>query len=923
MYIFVALRLWTIMLLNRLNILLYIIPLVAILVSADCFAQNTRRERVRPNVVTNDSVKNNVEKTDSIRVGTAKTDTIQSKEKKKSMLEAPVTYESKDSILFLSSGFAKLYGDGKVRYQNIELDAEIISMNLDSATVHAYGVTDSLGNIKGKPVFKEGDTAYDTKMISYNFKSRKAGIRDIITKQDEGYLVGKVAKKDSDDNICLHGFSYTTCDHHDCPHFRIRGSKAKIVDKRKVVSGPVYLEVADVPLPLFLPFFFFPNNNSTTSGFHMPTHMDDSSRGYGLTDGGYYFAINDYFDFTIKGDIFTRGSWRLSGLTNYMKRYKFSGSLQTDYQVTVVGDKGQPDYSVAKDFKIIWNHRQDPKSSPNSNFSASVNFSTSSYERSNVGNLYNSQLLTQNTKTSSINYSRNFPSIGLSIHSTANIAQTMRDSSIAITLPDLNISLSRFYPLKRKKAVGSERWYEKISMSYSGRLTNSLRTKDNLLFKAGLSQWQNAMNHNIPINATFTAFKYFQITPSFNYTERWYTKKLKPAFDERGNIITDTERGAEIENGFYRVYNYSGSISMNTKLYGMYKPLFMRKKEIQIRHVITPNISFSSSPGFKQYWYEYENNAGDLRYYSPYQGQPYGVPNKDGSGTVHMSLSNNIEMKYRNSNDSIVKQSIIDELSASMSYNLAAKERPWSDLNMGLRLRITPKYTFSINATFATYAYEFDKNGNVRIGNRTEWSYGRFGRFQGYGSSFSYTLDNNTWKKWFGEKDEDKPKKDEKKEQTNPEAGGEDNILAEGNDENKKVVKNAEADREGYQVFKMPWSVNFSYSYNIREDTSKPINRHSMRYPYKYTHNLSVNGNIKISNNWAMSFNTGYDFQAKEITQTSCSVTRDLHCFTLTANLSPFGRWKYYNITIGAKASILQDLKYESRSETRSNIQWY
>lgn len=854
------------------------------------------------------------------RTPTAKSDTLRidsvTSFSKKQPLEAPVIYESTDSMVFTLGGTATLYGSGKVNYQKIELAAEVISMNLDSSTVHAYGIEDSTGVIKGKPVFKDGDTSYDTKLISYNFKSKKAGISDIVTQQGEGYVTGKKAKKGANDEIFMEDGRYTTCDHHDHPHFYMQLTKAKVRPKKNVVTGPAYLVVEDVPLPIAVPFFFFPFSSSYSSGFIMPTYMDDSNRGFGLAEGGYYFAISDMMDLKFTGDIFTKGSWRLSGLTNYNRRYKYSGMVQADYQVTKTGDKGMPDYAVAKDFKVVWSHRQDPKASPNTTFSASVNFSTSSYERSNIGNLYNAQAMTQNTKTSSISYSRSFPDIGLTLSGTSNIAQTMRDSSIAVTLPDLNITLNRLFPFKRKKAAGAERWYEKISVSYSGRFTNSIRTKDDRLFKAGISDWEHSMNHNIPVSATFTLLKYIQLSPSVNYTERWYTRKVNQTYNPEKNALDPALK--DTINGFYRVANYSASLSMSTKLYGMYKPLFMKKKEMQIRHVFTPQVSLSGAPSFSKYWKEYTDNNGMTQYYSPFSGQPYGVPSREGSGTVSFSVSNNLEMKYKDKNDSIKKVSLIDELGAGMSYNMAAKERPWSDLSMSLRLKLTKNYTFNMNASFATYAYAFDKNGNVVTSNRTEWSYGRFGRFQGYGSSFSYTFNNDTWKKWFGPKEEE--------EKTKKKPGEEDD---ESEDEYKeeevktKKVKKAESDPDGYQAFKMPWSLNVSYSFNIREDHSKPINRHSMRYPYTYTHNINANGNVKISNKWSISFSSGYDFQAKEITQTSCTISRDLHCFNLSASLSPFGRWKYYNVMIRANASILQDLKYEQRSQTQSNIQWY
>lgn len=892
------------------NTLISFILLFVLLVLPD----ETMSQRRRRGVVVSDTLKADSRLgKDSLKIDTVRTDSI-GPVKKKQPLDAPVVYEANDSIVFTQGGYAHLYGSGKVNYQKIELGADIISMNLDSSTVHAHGVTDSLGVIKGKPVFKDGDTTYDTEAINYNFKSKKGFINNVVSQQGEGYVTGNNAKKGANDELFMQNGKYTTCDHHDHPHFYLQLTKAKVRPKKNVVTGPAYLVVEDVPLPLAVPFFFFPFSSSYSSGFVMPTYMDDSSRGFGLADGGYYFAISDMMDLKVTGQIFTKGSWALSALTNYNKRYKYSGMFQADYQITKTGDKNI-DQTVSKDFKIAWTHRQDAKANPNSTFSASVNFSTSSYEQSNINNLYNSQLLTQNTKTSSISYSRSFPDQHLTLSGTANIAQISKTSMISMTLPDLNITLSRVFPFKRKYAVGAERWYEKVSVSYTGRLTNSIQAKENEIFKSGFSAWDHSMNHNIPVSATFTLFKYLQISPSVNYTERWYTRKVNQEYN------SDTHRleaaSTDSINGFYRVSNYSASLSMSSKLYGMYKPLFMKKKEIQIRHVFTPQVSISGAPGFGKYWEEYTDYNGERQYYSPYTGQQFGVPSREGSGTVSFDVSNNLEMKYKTKNDSIKKVSLIDELGGGISYNMAAEKRPWSDLSLRIRLKLSKSYTFNMNASFATYAYTFDKRGNVVVGDRTEWSYGRFGRFQGYGSSFNYTLNNDTWKKWFG------PKEDEKDKDKKKESDDEEDMSLEGEETTTKKVEKAQADADGYQVFKLPWSLSLSYSFNIREDRNKPINRYSMRYPFTYTHNLNASGNVKISNNWSMSFNSGYDFQAKEITQTSCTITRDLHCFNMSASLSPFGRWKYYNFTIRANASILQDLKWEQRSQTQSNIQWY
>lgn len=848
---------------------------------------------------------------------------------KRDAINAPVTYEATDSLMFTQDGFAHLFGEGKVNYQQIELTADVITMNMDSSTVYAHGVEDSLGNLKGKPVFKEGETPYETNTIRYNFKSKKGIISNIITQQGEGYVIGHNAKKDNNDDMFLKSGIYTTCENHDHPHFYLQMTYAKVRPKKNIVAGPAYLVVEDVPLPIAVPFFFFPFNSSYSSGFLFPTYMDDSSRGFGLTDGGYYFAISDNMDLAVRGDIFTKGSWALNAQSNYVKRYKYSGMFQANYQVTKLGDKGLPDYSVAKDFKIVWSHRKDAKASPNTSFSASVNFATSSYEQKNIGNLYDAQSRSQNTKTSSVSFSRNFPEKKLSISATANIAQTTRDSSVAITLPDINISLSTIFPFKRKKAVGNEKWYEKISLRYSGRFSNSITTKDNLIFKKNLiKDWNNGMKHEIPISATFTVLKYFNVTPSVNYTERWYTKKVMKDWDyeRQREIYTDTIYG------FHRVYNYSASVGINTKIYGMYTPVFMKKKQIQIRHIITPSVSLSATPDFGASKYGYydtyyktnKDGTQDTVTYSPYERQMFGVPGRGKSGVISMSISNNLEMKYKDKNDSIHKISLIDELGANISYNTAAKDRPWSDLSMTLRLKLSKNYTFSMSSSFATYAYDFDKNGNVIVGNRTEWSYGRFGRFQGYGTSFSYTLNNKSLSKllslFTGKKVDEG---DEEKKSATNNAGGDDDDYDDDTPKPKEKVK-AEADEDGYQKFSIPWSVNLSTGFNISEDRTKPINRKTMRYPYKININsLNINGNVRLTNKWAVNFNTGYDFNTKKIIQTAFNITRDLHCFTMTASVSPFGIIKYYNFTIRATSSILQDLKWNQRSQTQSNIRWY
>jgi hypothetical protein len=908
---------------------------VALCISVSMGAQRESRQRNRRHAATADSLATDSLAFDSLAVDSLAADSLAADTaKKKSALDAPVAYEANDSIIFMEGGYAYLYGSGKVNYEKIELTSEVIRMNMDSSTVYAHGVQDSLGVLQGKPVFKDGDTPYESKEMSYNFKTKKGFINNIVTQQGEGYITSEESKKGADDEIYMRHGKYTTCDDTEHPHFYLKLSMAKVRPKKNAVFGPAQLVVEDVPLPIAVPFGFFPFSSSYSSGFIMPTYGDETNRGFYLRDGGYYFAISDNMDLKLLGEIFTKGSWGLSAQSNYAKRYKYSGSFNGSYIVTKTGEKNLPDYAVTKDFKIAWTHRQDAKANPNSTFSANVNFATSSYDQRNLSSLYNPQQYSNNTKTSSVAYSRTFSDIGLNISSTFNISQNTRDSSISVTLPDLNISLSRFYPFKRKKVVGDERWYEKIAVQYTGHLTNSINTKDNLLLKQGISQWNNGMQHQIPVSATFTLFKYFNVVPSFNYTERWYTRRIEQSYSatESGNVHRDTI------NGFSRVYNYSTSLQVNTKLYGFYKPwkkLFGDKIQM-IRHVVTPSVSISYAPDFGAerygYWktYQYTDANGEVKTveYSPFSGQSFSPPSKGKSENISFSLDNNLEMKVKSEKDStgVKKISLIDQLSASLSYNAAATTRPWSDLSTTLRLKLSKSYTFNMNASFATYAYEFDKNGNVVVGDRTEWSYGRFGRFQGYSGSFSYTLNNDSWKKWFGPKDDKDSDKKGKKGNRGDDDDDDDDEDQDAEKEKQSSLRkkeNASITPDGYMAFKMPWSLSLSYSYSIREDRTKDINIKTMRYPYSVTHSLNASGNLKLGSRWNINYSSGYDFNTKEMSMTTVNISRDMHCFNMTCGLV-FGPFTSYNFSIRANSSMLTDaLKWDQRSNTGSAVTWY
>lgn len=885
-----------------------------------------KRGRTPSSLSVSDSIQGDSLLVDSLALDTVGSDTA----KKKDPLDAPVVYEASDSIVFTRGGFAHLYGNGKVNYQNIELTSAVITMNMDSSTVFARGVEDSTGVATGTPVFKDGETPYESEIMRYNFKTKKGFINSIITQQGEGYVTSEEAKKGPNDEIYMRHGKYTTCDDHEHPHFYLKLSMAKVRPKKNVVFGPAQLVVEDVPLPIAVPFGFFPFNSSYSSGFIMPTYGDEMNRGFYLRDGGYYFAISDRMDLKVLGEIFTKGSWGLSAASNYNKRYKYSGTFNASYLVTKTGDKGMPDYAVSKDFKIQWSHRQDAKANPNSTFSASVNFATSSYDQSNLSSLYNPQQYSQNTKASSVSYSRNFPEIGLNISSTFNITQNTRDSSVTMTLPDVNIALNRIYPFKRKKAAGNERWYEKISLQYTGSMTNKVDTKDNLLFKTPMRQWVNGMQHKIPVTATFTLFKYINLVPSFNYTERWYLNKIMRSYDPSPASTDHVKR--DTVSGFYRVYDYNMSLQMNTKLYGMYKPLFMKSKEIQIRHVFSPSVSYTYTPNFgtSRYGYydtyTYTDEDGEVRTveYSPFEGMTYGKPGNVMSQNISFSVDNNLEMKMKSDKDTTgyKKISLIDQLGASLSYDMANKK--WSDLSMNVRLKLTKSYTFNMNASFATYAYQFDDQGNVVVGDRTEWSYGRFGRFQGYSGSFSYTLNNDTFKKLFG-KSEDKGEDDKKKEESEDDDNAEnaEQKEEETNNSGMRKTESAATDADGYLAFKFPWSISLSYSYSIREDRTKDINIKTMRYPYSLTHSLNVSGNFKIGSRWNMNYSTGYDFTTKEMSMTTLNITRDLHCFNMSCGLV-FGPFTSYNFSIRANSSMLTDaLKWDQRSNTGSSVTWY
>lgn len=862
---------------------------------------------------------------DTLRGDTASIDTTA---RKKGMLEAPVTYQASDSIVLTGGNIAYLYGEGNVKYQNITLQSEHIRMDMDSSLVYATFAVDSTGTEYGYPLFVEGDQQIEAKSMRYNFKSRKAYANEVLTQQGEGFLTAGVTKKMPDDAMNMIDGRYTTCDQHDHPHFCIRITRGKTRPGKDIVTGPVYLVIEDVPLyPIGLPFAFFPFTSKYSSGIIMPSYGDEMARGFNLRNGGYYFAINDYIDLALTGEIYTKGSWGVSARSSYRKRYKYSGGFDASYLVTKTGDKGLPDYSVAKDFRIMWTHSQDMKANPYRTFSASVNFTTSSYSRNQLNTLYTREG-TNNNKGSSVSISQRFPNSPFNISATMNINQRSQDSSLTVTLPDMTISMSRIYPLKRKRAVGKERWYEKISLSYSGYLRNMVTAKENDFLKKSLGKdWKHAMQHTVPISATYN-FGFLNISSSVNYIERWFTSKVNQEYD----IMQRRLAPVDTTYGFYRVYNYNASVSASTTLYGFFKPWSVFGDKVKmLRHRVEPSLSFGMSPDFGDtkygYYqsYAYTNDFGETVFdtYSPFSGQMFSVPGRGRQGTLSFALDNNVEMKIRSDADSTgeKKISLIDKLSFGISHNMAADSFQWSDLTVGLRLKLSKSYTLNLTGLFDTYTY--DERG--RRVNVPRWTAGKgIGRLRSTSTSFSYTFNNETFKKWFGGKESDKGKSSSSSgdmaEQTRDEGAGEDVPKTGGRLRKEKKVDAGEYDSEGYYNARVPWSFSFNYSLGLGYGA---FDEEKLEYNYRLRHSLSFNGSIQPTKNWRINFNATYDVETKKISYMTCNITRDLHCFQMSASIIPIGPLKSYSFTIAVNSSLLKDLKYDQSSNFRDSQNWY
>ncbi len=863
---------------------------------------------------------------DSLAADSLSTDSLANDsvpKKKKNGLTSVVDYQANDSIVFTNGNEVYMYGKGVVQFDGMELNADQIEMNMDSSQVYAVGRPDTVGDIVGRPVFKDKSGEYESETMHYNFKTKKGYITNIVTQQGEGYLTGGQTKKMDNDEFYMKDGKYTTCDNHEHPHFYLQLTQAKVRPKKNIVTGPAYMVLADVPLPLAIPFGFFPFTEKYSSGIIMPTFGDELERGYYLRDGGYYFAINDYVDLALTGEIYTKGSWGVNARSAYIKRYKYSGNVDLSFITTITGDKGLPDYSKMKNFKVAWTHTQDTKNNPNMSLSASVNYTTSGYTRNDLNSYYNANAFTENTKSSTVNMTYRVPNSPWSFSATANVTQRTQDSTLNVSFPNLTISMGQVYPFKRKTVVGNERWYERIQLSYSGRFQNSILTKQDQILKSNLIRdWRNGMYHNIPISATFNLFKYLNLTASFNFTDRMYTNKVMQDWDtQQARVVRDTVYG------FYNVYNYYGSLSADTKLYGFYTPWKIFGDKVQaIRHIFTPTISFSAAPDFSAprygFWdsYSYVNEYGETvtTKYSPFSNGVYGTVSQGRQGTVSFAVSNNLEMKVKSDRDStgVRKISLIENLSANMSYNMAADSMKWSNLNTSILIKLTKNFNLQMSAVWDTYTYQLDRYGNpVRV-NKPRWTVGKgIGRLSSTGTSFSYTFNNDTFKK----KDKDSDSKNTQQQRQQPNALPTD---PNSGDEEEEAPGDSDVQfgPDGYSIWEIPWSLSINYSVNYGYGT---FNKKKMEYNGRFTQNLSLSGNINLTKNWSFNFSASYNFDAKKIAYMNCNVTRDMHCWSMSASFVPVGPYKSYNFHISVKSSLLQDLKYDKHGNSYNSLDWY
>ncbi|HPF51291.1 MAG TPA: putative LPS assembly protein LptD [Draconibacterium sp.] len=838
------------------------------------------------------------------------------------VLDAPIKYDAEDSmIVSLDGQKVFLYNNAQVTYQNINLTAYYIELDLETKEIFATGLIDSTGEMTQKPIFKQGSEEYESETMRYNFKSEKAFITKVVSQQGEGYIHSDRTKKIGEEVFITEDAKYTTCDA-DHPHFYLQLTKAKVISNKKIITGPAYMVLEDFPIYFpILPFGYFPNNPTYSSGILIPKYGEEVNRGFFLRDGGYYWAASQYFDLAVQGDIYSKGSWGARIKTNYKVRYKFSGNFGFDYAINVYGEKGMDTYRRSKQYKVTWSHSQDAKANPNQTFSASVNLSSSGYDKQNANNI-NDYLTT--TKSSSISYTRRFENTPFNISANLRHSQNTRDTTISLSLPELTFSMAKVYPFRRKNPSGKLRFYEKLGFTYTGNFRNTIDTKEYLLLESSFSKdWRNGIKHSLPLAfPSFNLFKYINFSPGIGYNEKWYFKKYNYEYVPDGNFqnnpsgVPSTVRVDTI-SGLNRVYDYSYSISSSTTIYGMFRPRNPNSKINAIRHTIRPTISFSYTPNFGDprfgYYQNVQVNDSTYRYFDVNAGGIYGGSPGTGGGkqsaSISFGITNNLEMKVLDTKDSTKtdaeqkyrKVKLIDNLGISSSYDFIAdsfKLRPFA-----IQARTT---VAGVNVNMSTTLDPYTVNENyVRI-NKFAWNekkgLARLGRITQASLSFGMNF-----------KSKNKNNKSGQGKGSGQEQGGgrpADPMPGTGDEEEVPVLPSA---YDNYMDFSMPWDLSFDYSFNYTGKTlSKP--KGMVRQA------ISVRGNLSITEKWKMSANTNFDIMEGEFALTTFNLTRDLHCWSMSFNFIPFGYRKSYSFTIAAKSSMLQDLKLQKQQSHYDNF---
>ena len=823
---------------------------------------------------------------------------------KSSSLRAPAFSAARDSVVENFVDGARMihyYGDVKVRYQNMELTAERMDYDVTTGVVHAYGVYDSLlADWKGRPVMSEGGKVYNMEELRYNFNTRKARIKNMVTNEDDGILHGRDIKMMPDKSINITNGKYTVCDHEE-PHYYLQLTAAKVVTEpsQKIVFGPAYVVIEDVKVyPLVLPFGFVPKRPKRATGILFPTFGEETARGFYMRDLGMYFVFGDYFDLSATGDYYTLGSWAIDLNSRYKVNYRFNGNFSLTYSDDRTGEKGSADYNRSTNFGVRWSHSQDSKAHPGTTFSASVNFSSPSNSRYNSHSV-NEAL--QNQASSSISFSKSFGGKAtLSLN--ALHSQNSRDSSYAFTLPNLTFSVATFYPFKRKNRVGKEKVYEKFSLSYNTSLQNKINFKAAEFMEDGFfDRFQNGMTHNFSIGLpSFSLFKYITLSPSVSYGMNWFFRTTEARYDEELDKVVTEKSKAFSHLGITQTY--SGSISASTRLYGMYN--FGKYHRVQaIRHVVSPSLSMSLSPdlatyanGYRTLTYTDSSNEIKTYEYNIYSGQLYSPPGSGRSATASFSIGNNLEAKVRDFADTTgtgsKKVKLIDQLNIRSGYNFLADSLKLNTISMSMSTSLFGKVSVSASANFDPYAV--DSKGRKY----NEWAVNMkqgLARFTNASLSLSYSLSGKgAMKGNDGSKEgggSDSPANYYRRIYTHPYTG--------------------EYIPGGWLYYtnpNVPWSVNFSYTFSCNRSWSFDSKLNSLAVKNNITQTLRVNGNIKLTPKMNINASSGYDFQAKQMTSTQLSATYDMHCFNISVSWVPTGTWQSYSFRIQANAAALADL---------------